>query len=337
MLVKFAIDPQVLLSDPQPSQFDRLVDRWENYGVLVNTEELEDVIDSYEFNINVKSRLQEILKDDDPPRRFRFLEDAAPQVNWETLDDENIGRIAHWGDVFELAVLNDELAFSIDALDSPLSFEKQRDMCGRVEPIAYAIADRARAWTRVFDLSIEGIEAHEMHETLWNVRFSRLAEFAKQITIIDGNALRREQIRGLVRLLNFINRDGKGCHIELFAHSPEENDSAVRRLRESLQEIVSSMTGDGVQQVTVHLLPESDDESRHLLHDRYLRFDYNAYQIGNSIALIFMRSTGIVGQPVGFSPASFGYVEEREIQLIEKAKTLKWLVSEEGSFVLPPN
>ena len=84
MLVKFAIDPHALQkeSNPQPLQFDRLVDRWENYGVLVNIEELDDGIDSFE--INIKSRLQEILKDDDPPKRFRFLEDTAPQISWET-------------------------------------------------------------------------------------------------------------------------------------------------------------------------------------------------------------------------------------------------------------
>ena len=76
MLVKFAIDPQALLkeSNPLPLNFDRLVDRWENYGVLVNTDDIEDSLDSIEFNIRIQ--LEEIFKDDDPPRRFRFLKDV---------------------------------------------------------------------------------------------------------------------------------------------------------------------------------------------------------------------------------------------------------------------
>ena len=336
MLVKFAIDPQALLKEANPYliYFDRLIEKWENFGILVNASEIDDKIDC--IDADIREELEVILKDDETPLRYRFLEDTVPHVNWETLDDDNIVRLSDFSDSFELAVLNDELAYFIGALERPLSFEQQREMCGGVEPIGLAIADRARAWTRVSDLSMDGIEAHELHESLWNGRFSRLTEFAKQIVIIDGNALRNEQFSGLARILNFVDRDGKDCHIKLFAHPTEENDSTVTGLRERLQLIVDRMTGGGVQLLTVHLLPASDDEARHLLHDRYLRFDFNAYQIGNSIALLFMRDAGTVGQPVGFSPASFDYVEEREIQLVEKADNLNWLISECASFDVRP-
>ena len=342
MLVKFAIDPQALLSDPQPLQFDRLVDRWENYGVLVNTEELEDAIDSYE--INIKSRLQEILKDDDPPRRFRFLEDAVSQVNWETLDDKNIGILADWADVFELAVLNDELAFFINASNSPLSLDDQRALCGDVEPIAFSIGDQARSWRQASAISRRGFGTGEVHEALWNEHFSRLAESSGVIVIIDAYALHDPQIYGFVKLLEFIDRDASSCRVILFSSPVNNNDASVEGIRKHLCEAVRKLDGGGVQQVTVRLFDSSDDDSRRMLHDRRIRFDRTVFAPENSIALVFCGDKGVVSEDIGCALQlsndeylPFEDMKTKEGRLRERAVKLKWLATEKDLFVLRPN
>ena len=339
MLVKFAIDPQALLkeSNPLPLNFDRLVDRWENYGVLVNTDDIEDSLDSIEFNIRIQ--LEEIFKDDDPPRRFRFLKDTVSQVNWETLDDSNIGLLRDWADMLDLAVLNDDLAYFVGASDSPLSIDEQQAKCGNVEPIGFPIADQARAWRQASAISRRGFEVGEAHETLWSERFSRLVEFAGQIVVIDAYALHDRQIAGLLKLLEFIDRDGNACRVTLYSSPSEDVDEAVERIRGLLHEAVGRLDGGGVQQVTVRLLPIDEQE-----HDRRIRFDRTVFAPENSFALVFSGGEGTVPVSVGCSMQlsddeyhPFDVMKQTENELLKKARALRWLSSEDDFIILHPN
>ena len=208
--------------------------------MLVNADELEDGIPSFEFNIKIQ--LEEIFKEkednppgqcricsnsvtdwslsENPPKRYRFLEDeeTAPPA-WRTLDDDNIGRLRDLSDIFELAVLEETLAeiIGVGPKGHPLSPDDQQVMCGNVEPIGLAIADRANAWERAFSISQREFQVGDWHDSLWTERFSRLAEFSEQIVIIDGYATSENHITGLLRLLDLINRDGKHCHVKLFS------------------------------------------------------------------------------------------------------------------------
>ena len=346
MLVKFAIDPQTLHKEAKPLQFERLVEKWENLGVLVNADEIEDRLDSLDsLDQNIRIQLEKIFKGDNPPspRRYRFLDDDAPQVNWETLDDSNIGRLGAWGDVFELAVLNNELAHFIGALDSPLSTDKRQAMCGSVEPIGLAIADRARAFTQAYSISRRGFEEGDEHETLWSERFSRLTEFSSQIIIIDAYALHKRQISGFIKLLELIDRDAESCRVTLFSFPDSDNDEAVKDIRELLNEAVSGLDGGGVQQVTVRFFPSDDTEISKLLHDRRIRFDRSVYAPENSIALVFSGDEGAVPQKIGctlrlsddeYHP--FDDMKKTENELLKKAQGLKWLATEQDFMVIHP-
>ena len=343
MLVKFAIDPQALLKEANPYliYFDRLIEKWENFGILVNVSEIDDKIDS--IDADIREELEVILKDSETPLRFRFLEDNVPHVNWETLDDDNIGRLRGFSDSFELAVLNDELAYVIGALERPLSFDQQREMCGGVEPIGLAIADRARAWRRASSISRRGFSIGDDHEMLWNERFSRLVEFSSQIVIVDAYALHDSQLNGFIKLLQLIDRDAKSCRVTLYS-SPDRGrsvvdpDEAVRQVRETLTEEVDRLSLGGVQQVTVRLLPLGEQE-----HDRRIRFDRSVYAPENSIALVFSGDGGTVPQSVGcqlrlsdeeYHP--FDVMKRTENELLRRASNVEWLTETEDYIILHP-
>ena len=285
--------------------------------------------------------MEEIFKDDSAPQRYRFLEDAVSHVNWQTLDDKNIGRLGNRSDEFELAVLNDDLAYFINASSRPLTIDEQQALCGNVEPIGFAISDKARSWRQASAISRRGFEVGDDHETLWTDRFSRLAEFSNQIVIIDAYALHDRQISGFVKLLQLIDRDAKSCHVTLYSSPDRERaavdpDEAVRQVRETLTEEVCRLARGGIHQVTVRLLPLDEQE-----HDRHFRFDRNVYESGNSIALVFSGDNGVVEQRVScylrlsdnvLHP--FDDLKKIENELLSKAKTLDWLVDEEDFIIL---
>ena len=346
MLVKFAVDPQALMKEsyPLPIHFDRLFEKWENFGVLVNAWEIEDKLDSIEFSI--REQLEEIFKDDEHPLRYRFIEAVFPQVSWETLDDSDIGRLRDRDEYFELAIIEETLAeiIGVGPADEPLTVQERKAMCGNVEPIGLAIADRAHAWRRASTISRRGFEVGDDHETLWKERFSRLAEFSSQIVIVDAYALHDSQFSGFVKLLQLIDRDAKSCRVTLYSSPDEERyavapDEAVKRLWEALTEEVGRLSRGGVQQVTVRLLPLDEQE-----HDRRIRFDRSVYAPENSIALVFSGVQGTVPQTVGcqlrlsddeYHP--FDVMKQTENELIRKANNLAWLATEQDYIVLYPD
>ena len=341
MLVNFAVDPQALLkeSNPIPIHFDRLLEKWENFGVLVNAYEIEDKLASLEFSI--REQLEEIFKDDEPPLRYRFLENAPPQMDWETLDDDSIGKLRDWDEHFELAIIEETLAeiIGVGPSNEPLSFDDQQAICGNVEPIGLAIADRARAWSLASGISRKGFEVGDDYELLWNERFKRLAEYSSQIVIIDAYALHGRQLDGFIKLLQMIDRDANSCRVTLFSSPTEDSDEAVRNAREVLENEVDRLSRGGIQQITIRLLPLDEQE-----HDRHFRFDCNVYEPGNSIALVFSGNQGTVEQRVSCSLQisdgayhPFDDLKEIENELLKRAKRLNWLATEDDFFVLQPN
>ena len=311
---------------------------------MVNAFEIEDKLASIEFSI--REQLEEIFKDDEPPLRYRFLEDNVPHVNWETLDDDNIGRLRDWDEYFELAIIEETLAeiIGVGTTGAPLSLGQRQSMCGNVEPIGLAIADQARVWSHASSISRRGFDAGDEHESLWNERFSRLAEFSNQIVIIDAYALHDRQISGFVKLLQLIDRDANSCRITLYSSPDRERaavdpDQAVMQVRETLTEDVSRLARGGIHQVTVRLLPLDEQE-----HDRRIRFDRTVYAPENSIALLFSGGDGTVPVSIGCSLQlsddayhPFDDLKKIENELLSKARSLDWLASEKDFFVLHPN
>ena len=308
---------------------------------MVNAYEIEDKLESLEFSI--REQLEEIFKDDEPPLRYRFIEDTVPSMSWETLDDNNIGKLREWNEVFELAIIEETLAeiVGVGPSDEPLSFNERQAMCGDVEPIGLAIADRALAWRRASTISRRGFEEGAEHETLWHERFSLLAEFSRQIVIIDRHALHERQFSGFLKLLQLIDRDGRACRVTLFSSPSEDSDESVSRIRELLQEEVGRLSDGGVQQVTVRLLPLDEQQ-----HDRRIRFDRSVYAPENSIALVFSGDAGTVPQSIGCTLQlselyddehhPYNVMKETENGLLRKAQTLNWLPTEQDFIVLHP-
>ena len=238
-----------------------------------------------------------------------------------------------------MAVLNDELALFIDALDRPLSFDVQQALCGNVEPIGFTISDQARSWRQASAISRSGFEVGEVHETIWCERFSRLAELSTQIVIIDAYALHDRQLSGFIRLLQMIDRDAISSRVTLFSSPAEDTDEAVRNVYEALNNEVGRLSRGGIHQITVRLLPLIEQE-----HDRRIRFDRTVYAPENSIALVFSGNEGSVPRTVGctlqvsddeYHP--FDVMKQTENQLIRRARDLQWLVSEQDYLVLFPD
>ena len=340
MLVKFAVDPQALVkeSNPLPTDFESLIERWENFGILVNPYQLEDEIDSFEFNIRIQ--LEEIFKDDQPPRRYR-CEDIAGQLDWEyLLDNDGIG-LNEWSETLELAVVGELLAdeIGVGIHGEPLSDELIQATYGDVEPIGLTRSYRARGWRHAWNTARLGFTEGEAHETLWDERFSRLTQFSSQIVIIDRHALHDRQIDGFIRLLQLIDRDGQSCRVTLFSSPAEDNDETVESIRQRLHEKVGELDGGGVRQVTIRLLPLDEQE-----HDRRIRFDRSVYAPENSVALAFSGNEGTVPQRIGcaLQPSDDEYhpydvMKQTENELIRKAGSLQWLIDEPDYMVLLPN
>ena len=129
------------------------------------------------------------------------------------------------------------------------------------------------------------------------------------------------------------------CRVTLFSSPSEDNDEVVSRIREMLHEEIGTLSGGGVQQVTVRLLPLNAQE-----HDRRIRFDRSVYAPENSIALVFSGDEGSVPQSVGcqLRPSDeqyhpFEVMKQTENELIRKARNLKWLINEQDYMVLYPN
>ncbi len=350
MLVKFAIDPQSLFKFKAQTtlsiQFERLLEKWENYGILVNTDQIEENIDCFEPNI--RDQIEEIFEQSDlktSPPRYRLLE-GERRVIWEDLDDNNIGILSDYSEVFDLAIIEETLALEIKVLESPLSPDTREAICGTVEPIGHAIADRALSWSRASAVSRRGFEEGDNYMRLWNEHFKRLTEFSSQVVIIDAYALHDRQFDGFVKLLQFIDKDGKACRVTLFSspaqdndRSVQDNDRSVKKIRERLSYEVGRLSGGGIKQVTIRLLPLDKQE-----HDRHIRFDRTIYKPQNSFALVFSGEDGNVPQSVGCSLQlsddeyhPFDDLKKVENELINKAKNLRWLASEQDYMVLFPN
>lgn len=344
MLVKFAIDPQALVkeSNPLPTDFESLIERWENFGILVNPDQLEDEIDSFEFNIRVQ--LEEIFKDDQTPRRYR-CKDIAGQLDWEYLLENDGMGLKEWSETLELAVIGELLAdeIGVGIHGEPLSDEVIQATYGDVEPIGLARSHRARAWRHAWNIARLGFTEGESHETLWNERFSRLSQNSEQIVVIDMHALENRQYTGFVRLLELISSQGNACLVTLFSSPPANNDESVEGARRQLCEDVGRLGGSGVRQVTVRFFDSSDDETRMMLHDRRIRFDCTVFAPENSIALVFSSDNGTVPQNIGCTLLvsdvdhhPYDAMKTRENDLLRKARALNWLRHEKDFAIFHP-
>lgn len=364
MLVKFAIDPQALHEDsqPHPFEFEDLVEKWENFGILVNSDELQEHIDSFESNIG--DQLRKILEESDRFKRCRFIEETGERVDWSSFledDGRGIHKLGDWADALELAVIDELLAaeIGIGKGGAPLTGNARQSLCGLVEPIGLAIAVGALVWRRAWVTTQRPFLEGELHDALWERRFRRLVEFSSEIVIIDAFALHDRQFDGFVKFLRYVDRDGSSCRVTLYSSPDKERaernaDRAVQDVRRKLTAEVDRFARGGLKQVTVRLLRVIDQE-----HDRYVRFNHNVYAPQNSIALVFCGSSGRVEEQVGCamkptikahddgelfnSDDEMDYdpfedeLKPIENALLEKAKNLEWLATEKDYFILPRN
>lgn len=320
VLVKFAIDPQSLMSDDAITRLEDLLERWQFFGILVNFDDVDDALDAARstVNQNVIDAWDKIVTANEstmacPSERYRtgHPDDFLDAELWDVLSKQpDAQSIAHQlaarrgGHDLELAVLEgaaaiEAVAYLADATKlanaSPNSIKDLiKKEFGGVEPTGLAKEIRVQEATRFLDakdLSVAKIFKDMNHARLWKSRFQRLAAYSGKIVIVDQWALSDGNIKGFVKMLRYIDQFAtNNCPTLTLYSRPQykrggitvDFNKEIPRLRELLAGAVTRL------RVRVRLLEPQLD-----FHDRYIRFDHNvfttskgladAFKVGNSV------------------------------------------------------
>ena len=281
MLVKFAIEPDAIDDTTTQACANRLMTVWEHFGILAYPN--FDVI-----SIQIK-RL--------PPGRSRRLWEVA----WRrvrrnrhhyrhsyAVDDDFIfsgisepHQLAQIGK-FEVAVLEETRAA---VLDIP---EGEGKLFGEVEGVRLCEIDQSQKFQRSDKLSQEDVRINKSVEVLWQERFQRFAEHSQNVVIFDRFAVRddnNQNIQGLFKLLDFLDRDANGCNIVIYSSpDPDKVESTeVDSIKGKLESKAAELNGSGIKSLEVRLF--RNYRFRLLGHDRHIRFNDNKFKIGIGVEL----------------------------------------------------
>ena len=276
MLVKFAIEPDAIDNSTTRACNKRLIKAWEKFGVLVYPDfrdtSIMDIINN--LDIGPRSRWQrtweQIVR---YRRRYRCSLSLDDDFTFTNINEPN--ELAHHSE-FEVAVLEETRALE---LDIP---EGESRPFGDVEGIRLCEIDQSDRFQRSEHLNDDIVRMNKSVEVLWQERFQRFAEFSDNIVIFDAYAVRDDNnnnISGLLRLLDFLERDSKGCKILIYS-SPDPNNvnAEVASVRNQLEVKASGLNSGRIKSIEVRLF--HFDRFRRPGHDRHIRFNDNIFSIG---------------------------------------------------------
>ena len=278
MLLKFALEPDAIDNSTTQACNNRLIQVWERFGVLVYPNLRDGSIKTKIANLRQgpQSRWQrtwaQVLR---YPHRYR-CSPAYDGSEFSFSDIEDPKDLARH-DEFEVAVLEETRALE---LEIP---EGEGKLFGDAEGVRLCEIDQSQRFQRSSQLSQEIVRIDKSVEVLWSERFQRFAEYSQNVVIFDRFAVRNDNnqnIQGLFRLLDFLDKDSNGCNITIYS-SPDPNRNAsaeVSSIRSNFESKANGLNGNGIQNLELRLF--RDDRFRRPGHDRHIRFDDNMFSIG---------------------------------------------------------
>lgn len=272
MLVKFAIEPE-LLDNADTAQITSLQRNWwTSFGILVDSNGMNSVLNSGNYRTKLGNAHRDIFQ----KASERFKDDGWPlwtatdNIDWQNMSTR--ADLAEYQDTFSLALIEDTRALEFDIP------EDGGDFCGGVEAIRFPHAGLSTKFYETRVLSQKAIQREtpfKKVKDLWQERFSPLASHTngnQQITIVDRYTASNiyQGNDELFNLLKFIHSDSPGCRITIYSSDRDAiNQNEIRRrLDDEIAQL--HLSGNGIRSITLFLC--YDDVFGRYGHDRYIRF-----------------------------------------------------------------
>ena len=280
MLVKFALEPDAIDNSTTQACNNRLIEVWERSGILVypDPQAIPDRI--RELPPQPQGRWQRtwarVLR---YPHHFRSSLSLDENFNFSGITEPHQLAQQH---EFEVAVLEEARALELDIQ------EGEGKLFGDVEGVRLCDVDQSQKFQHSRRRSEEIVRINKSVEDLWQERFQRFAQYSRNVVIFDRYAVRdddNQNIQGLFRLLDFLDRDADGCDIVIYS-SPDPSgnvDSEVESSKGRLESKATELNSGGVRSLEVRLF--RDDRFRRPGHDRHIRFNDNIFSIGIGVEL----------------------------------------------------
>ena len=282
MLVNFYIDPDAVDNDTNAYHIGELRTKWQDLGVL-----------SHPSHEDGGFR--------DIRRKFPELNQSVQRIwarVWREIENDPTRYLKCRGE-FSLALVSEARAERRRIANGD-SIYLDSDSLGIVEWIRLTEVNASKEFERAEKTSRMPIRREDSVERLWQERFRSLAEFSREIVIIDRNA----SIQGFTNLLEFINRDAANCVVVIFS-SYENSELDEFRARVHAFENIRTLT------VYLPYNHQFGREGR----DRFIRFDERAFSLGHGITELFQGSRVETGTT--FGPTDLEYLQDLEKRLKE--------------------
>ena len=288
MLLKFALEPDAIDNSTTQACNNRLIQAWERFGVLVYPNPRDASITAIIANLHQAPQRRwqrtwaQVLRH---PGRYRYSP-MSGAGEFDFSDMQEPGDLAQV-DEFELAVLEETRALE---LDIP---EGEGKLFGDVEGVRLCDVDQSQKIQHSRRRSEEIVRIGKSVEDLWQERFQLFAQYSRNVLIFDRYAVRdddNQNIQGLFRLLEFLDRDANGCEIVIYS-SPDPSRNVAEEVgstRSALESKAAELNDNGIESLEVRLF--RDDRFRRPGHDRHIRFNDNIFSIGIGVEL-FRHST----------------------------------------------
>lgn len=278
MLLKFALEPDAVDNSTTQACNNRLIQVWERFGVLVYPNPRDASIKDKIANLRQgpQRRWQrtwaQVLRH---PHRYRYspMSGSGEFAFSNIFEPSDLAQVAG----FEVAVLEETRALELDIL------EGEGKIIGDIEGIRLCDVDQSQEFQHSYQLSQEIVRINKPVNDLWQERFQRFAEYSQNVVIFDRYAVRddnNQNIQGLFRLLDFLDRDANGCNIVIYSSpDPSRNVAAeVDSIKSKLESKAAELNNGRIKSLQVRLF--RDDKFRRPGHDRHLRFNDNIFVIG---------------------------------------------------------
>ena len=311
MLVRFAIETEAINDSATPAQIKRLLDRWERFGILVYPRRGDPAIAQTIGKLASvprkywQSTWTKVVKDNG--KAFRCVSSDGAVFDWEGIDTPKA--LAASSSEFDVAILEETRAGVLGIGDG------ESEWFGQVEGIRLWDIDISEKFSRSEALSSAPIRIGESVANIWNERFQRLAAYSREVVVVDQYAARDNNKAGILRLLQYLDKDSKSCRVTLYS-SPDSNVAAPQLIEAWMKAEAAKLSGSGIGSVSVKLFDQSDF-GKHA-HDRHIRFDNAVVRIGRGLR-IFENPSVQEATDVDLLILKPGALEQKELDLRRRA------------------
>ena len=309
MLVKFVIEPTAIDDSTTRAHIRRLLEKWERFGVLVYPARDDVAIWGAALaRLNPAVRKAWVVALGMVGKNHRIC------YRWHVSDGETgtwrglrtPADVAGGDGKFDVALLDRRGAATLEIPDGESKF------FDKVEGLRLWDVDASERFADSERLGTEPIRVGEQVEDIWEARFRVLAEYSRDVVVVDQYAVGPGQIQGVLRLLRLLDRDATRCNVTIYStvgagagEEPGDVEAKVRRQAAGLK-------GGGIRRVRVKLFEK--EGFRKYAHDRHVRFDRNILRIGRGVR-VFVHGRVAETTDVGLATLGPDGFEQKERDL----------------------